>query len=266
MLLAVDTSTLQIGLALYDGAQVMAESLWTSTARHTVELAPAVADMLTHTGVKMGQLKALGVAIGPGSFTSLRVGLSFIKGLAFALTLPTIGVNTLDIVAASQPAADNLPLICSLPAGRGRLAVCWYTLTPGTSHLISSRGSGGTHASGWQAQGSPSIMTAEVLSWAITQDSVVCGDLNAAERQTLKMNAHIRLVSPALSTRRPAILAELAYTRWHNCSQPGTVDDVSSLAPLYLHFSEPIPVGSSGTFPANSSGVSPSGSSGTSPA
>ena len=46
MLLAVDTSTPQIGLALYDGAQVLAETLFTSKARHTVELAPAVADMI----------------------------------------------------------------------------------------------------------------------------------------------------------------------------------------------------------------------------
>ena len=63
MLLAVDTSTPQIGLALFDGAQVLAESLWTSKARHTVELAPAVAEMLTHAGIRIEQIKALGVAI-----------------------------------------------------------------------------------------------------------------------------------------------------------------------------------------------------------
>jgi len=222
MLLAVDTSTPQIGLALYDGAQVLAESLWTSKARHTVELAPAVADMLMRAGFKMEQIEALGVAIGPGSFTSLRVGLSFIKGLALALRLPTIGINTLDVVAASQP-NSGLPLGCVLPAGRGRLAVGWYTFQQTNSF--------------WQSDGIPSIMTAEALSEAITQDSVVCGDLNAAERLTLKKNPHIRLVSPALGTRRPAILAELAYTRW----QAGSVDDAASLAPLYLHLAEPIP-------------------------
>jgi tRNA threonylcarbamoyladenosine biosynthesis protein TsaB len=251
MLLAVDTSTPQIGLALYDGAQVLAESLWTSKARHTVELAPAVADMLTHTGIKIDQIRALGVAVGPGSFTSLRVGLSFVKGLAFALALPTIGINTLDVVAASQP-AGSLPLICSLPAGRGRLAVCWYSMpelhfreagTPVPNALFGKRGSKASPCPPfpvWQAQGSPSILTVETLSAAITQDSVVCGDLSAAERQLLKKNAHIRLISPALSTRRPAILAELAYTRWHDC---GIVDDISSLAPIYLHLAEPIPAG-----------------------
>jgi tRNA threonylcarbamoyladenosine biosynthesis protein TsaB len=221
MLLAIDTSTPQIGLALYDGAQVLAESLWTSKARHTVELAPAVAEMLAHTSVKMDEVKALAVAIGPGSFTSLRVGLSFIKGLAFARTLPTIGINTLDVIAASQP-ATRLPLACLLPAGRGRLALGWY---------------GHAKNNAWQATGGPVIITAEALSASVEQDSIICGDLTAAERHTLKKNEYIRLVSPALSTRRPAILAELAYTRW----QAGQVDDISTLAPLYLHIAESIP-------------------------
>ncbi len=221
MLLAVDTSTPQIGLALYDGAQVLAESLWTSKARHTVELAPAVVDMLAHAGIRIDQVKALAVAIGPGSFTALRVGLSFVKGLALAQFLPIIGINTLDVVAASQPVSSQ-PLVCILPAGRGRLAVGWYM-----------------PASSWQAQGNPVIMNAEKLSETITDDSIVCGDLNAAERLSLKKNAHIQLVSPALSTRRPGILAELGFRRW----QAGAVDDASSLAPIYLHLAEPIPDG-----------------------
>ena len=161
------------------------------------------------------------------------MGLAFVKGLAFSQSLPTVGINTLDVVAAGQ-SAGNLPLVCTLPAGRGRLAVCTYIndrpLSP---------------AANWRANGSPSIMTAEALNESIIQDSVVCGDLNITERLVLKKNGHIRLVSPALSTRRPAILAELAYTRW----QDGDVDDVASLAPLYLHIAEPIPDGTSGASP-----------------
>lgn len=227
MLIAIDTSTPQIGLALYDGAQVLAESLWTSKARHTVELAPAVAEMLAHTSHTMDEIKAIGVAIGPGSFTSLRVGLSFVKGLALARTLPLVGINTLDVVAASQPVA-RLPLACILPAGRGRLALGWYYYPAGRGRAKSS---------GWQAAGGPVILTAEALAASVERDSIICGDLTAAERQILKKNEHIRLISPALGVRRPAILAELAYTRW----QSGHVDDVATLAPVYLHIAEPIP-------------------------
>src|SRR5689334_11347480 len=125
MLLAVDTSSAQLGLALYDGSQLLAESLWTSRARHTVELAPALNELFERTGVKMDDLRALGVALGPGSFTSLRVGLAFVKGLALARNLPLLGIPTLDIVAAYQP-LNRLPFAALLPAGRNRLAVGWY--------------------------------------------------------------------------------------------------------------------------------------------
>ena len=72
MLLAVDTSTAQVGLAVYDGAQVIGEYAWRSNQRHTVQLAPAIAELLTRSGLTMDDIRALGVALGPGSFTSLR--------------------------------------------------------------------------------------------------------------------------------------------------------------------------------------------------
>src|SRR5687768_1641983 len=116
MLLAVDTSTAQLGLALYDGSQVLAESLWVSRARHTVELAPALGELFQRTGISMDEIRALGVALGPGSFTSLRVGLAFVKGLSLARNLPVVGIPTLDVVAASQ-SLSRLPFVALLPAG-----------------------------------------------------------------------------------------------------------------------------------------------------
>ena len=103
MLFAVDTSTTQMVLAIYDGAQVLGEYAWRSGQRHTVELAPAVADLLTRCALTMNDIKALGVALGPGSFTSLRVGLALVKGLALSRHIPLIGIPTLDILAHAQP-------------------------------------------------------------------------------------------------------------------------------------------------------------------
>jgi tRNA threonylcarbamoyladenosine biosynthesis protein TsaB len=219
MLLAIDTSTSQLGLALYDGAQVLAESIWVSRARHTVELAPALAELLQRTGMKMDEIDALGVALGPGSFTSLRVGLAFIKGLALARNLPLIGIQTLDVVAASQPLTE-LPLTAVLPSGRGRLAVGWYK----------------TVDNAWRAQGSPSVTTAETLSESIVSSTLVCGELSKDERQVFSKNQHVSLASPAQSVRRPGILAELAYIRW----QAGESDNLAALAPFYVHIGEPI--------------------------
>src|SRR5215208_4876246 len=127
MLLAVDTSTAQVGLAIYDGpqGQVISEYAWRSSQRHTVELAPAISELLTRCGLTMEDIHVLGVALGPGSFTSLRVGLSLVKGLAISRELPVIGISTLDILAAAQP-LSRLPLIILIQAGRSRFAVGWY--------------------------------------------------------------------------------------------------------------------------------------------
>lgn len=215
MLLAVDTSTSQLGLALYDGASVLAELAWTSRARHTTELAPALSGLLARTGHRMVDLTALGVAVGPGSFTSLRVGLAFVKGLAMARKLPVIGVPTLDVVAAAVP-IQQIPLAAVIQAGRTRVAVGWY------------------HAgeNGWQVEGPVGTMTVDELAESIHHPTLVIGELNAEERQRLaRKRVNIHLVSPAQSVRRPALLAELAWERF----QSGRVDELASLAPVYLH-------------------------------
>lgn len=221
MLLAIDTSTTQMGLALFDGAQVLSEQFWHSRYHHTIELAPAVSDLLTRTGLKMDEIRVLGIALGPGSFTSLRVGLSFIKGLVMARHLPVVGIPTLDILAAAQDVRD-IPLAAVLQAGRGRLALGWYQ----------------AGEDGWQAKGLPSVTTADELAESINKPTLVCGELTANDRQRLaRKRVNVVLASPSRSVRRPGILAELAWDRW----QAGQVDDASSLAPIYLHVSDPIP-------------------------
>lgn len=212
MLLAVDTSTTQVGLALYDGAQVVGEFSWRSSRRHTVELAPAISDLLTRCGLTMGDVKALGIALGPGSFTSLRVGLALVKGLALAKDIPLIGISTFDILAQAQPASE-LPLGVAIQAGRSRFALGWY------------KSSGLT----WQAQGDPRIVTIDEINAEVESPSILCGEFSAENRQEIN-NKNLQLASPAASIRRPAVLAELSWARW----QAGDADDAASLAPIYL--------------------------------
>jgi len=220
MLLAVDTSTAQVGLALYDGAQVIGEYAWRSSQRHTVELAPAISDLLTRCGLTIENIAALGVALGPGSFTSLRVGLALVKGLALSRHIPLIGIPTLDILANAQP-ESKLPLAVAIQAGRGRYALGWYESVRKL----------------WQAQGDARVVTLEALNAEVKSPSVMCGEFTADDRQKIIGNENVKLTSPAQSVRRPAVLAELAWARW----QKGDVDDAASLAPIYLHTAEPIP-------------------------
>jgi tRNA threonylcarbamoyladenosine biosynthesis protein TsaB len=235
MLLAIDTSTAQIGLALYDGATVHGELVWQSRAHHTEQLAPALAGLLERVGVTIDSVEALGVATGPGSFTSLRVGLAFVKGLALARHIPLVGIPTLDIVAASVPLSDPCPsgtmatdsgqhrrLAAVLQAGRGRLAVGWYAPS----------------GNGWQTEGSAITMTAEELEKQIHRPVIICGELSADDRQLLaRKYKNVLLASPAQCVRRPGILAEIAWNRW----QAGNADAAASLAPIYLHVAGGLP-------------------------
>ena len=221
MLLAIDTSTAQIGLALYDGATVPGELVWQSRANHTGQLAPALAGLLDRVGVTMDSVKALGVAIGPGSFTSLRVGLAFVKGLTLARHLPLIGIPSLDIVAASVPLSER-KLAAVLQAGRGRLAVGWYKPT----------------GSGWQAYGPATTMTAGELEKKIRKPVIVCGELTAEDSHCLARKfKNVMLASTAQCVRRPGVLAEIAWNRW----QSGKTDVAASLAPIYLHVAGGLP-------------------------
>lgn len=214
MLLAVDTSTAQLGLALYDGEHVLGEMSWTSRQHHTVELSPALSGMMKRCGVTMSMVNALGVAIGPGSFTSLRVGLSLVKGIALARNLPVVGIPTLDVIAAAQPLARH-PLIAALQAGRTRIAFGVYK----------------NKEKQWQAEGPVRSGTVDELLNEIEGPTIVAGELTPEERKKFSKKKKVILASPAYCMKRPAILAELAWERW----QKNQVDDAATLAPIYLH-------------------------------
>ena len=227
MLLAVDTSSQWVGLALYDGDKVISEEVWQSQNHHTVELTPALAVLFRRTGISPDQLRALAVALGPGSFTSLRIGLGVVKGLALALHLPVIGIPTLDILAEAQFVQDY-PMAVVLQSGRGRLAVGWY---------LAAETADTNQPPAWVSQGEAKIMTAEELSQGIRKPTIVCGELTASERQLLaRKRKSVLLASPAHAVRRPGFLAELGWRRW----QSGQVDDPVTLAPVYVHIGEPI--------------------------
>ncbi len=221
MLLAIDTSTRYMGVALYSDDQVISEGVWISKDFHTVELAPAVQQMMDRAGVKMTNLRAIAVAIGPGSFTGLRIGLALAKGICLVRNLPLIGVPTLDVLAVAQPVED-LPMAVALRAGRGRLAVGWYQ----------------SASQDWRSVGEIELLTAQRLSGKITQPTLVCGEFTAEERQLLgRKRVNVILASPAQSLRRPSYLAELGWRRW----QSGQVDDPAALSPFYLHHQESSP-------------------------
>jgi tRNA threonylcarbamoyladenosine biosynthesis protein TsaB len=101
-----------------DGA-VLAEASEAMTRGHQERLALMAREVMTAAGLAFADLNAVAVTVGPGSFTGLRVGLAFAKGLALALELPCVGVGTLAALAASVPGSGGRGAV--IDNGRGQV-------------------------------------------------------------------------------------------------------------------------------------------------
>lgn len=117
--LAIETATGTAGAAVIVGGEVQAEE--TRTARDHAELLSSLVETaLARAGVRVRDVDAVAVSCGPGSFTGLRIGLSFAKGLALATGAALIGVPTLEALAASS-GIDSGWVVPILDARRGEV-------------------------------------------------------------------------------------------------------------------------------------------------
>lgn len=101
--LALDTCLTATSAAVLDGGRVLAAASEPMARGHQERLAPLVRALMEEAGLAFADLDRIGVTTGPGSFTGLRVGLAFAKGLSAALSIPCAGVGTLAALAAGEP-------------------------------------------------------------------------------------------------------------------------------------------------------------------
>ena len=211
MLLTIDTSTRNAGVALARDSQVISARCWRSTVNHTAELMPAVAHLLESASLSVNDLEGIAVALGPGGFSALRVGMSVAKGLALATGKPLVGISTLD--AEAQPYWQSGLAVCSmLDAGRSEVSSALFG--PDGQRLRDDRIC------------PPSEVLAET-----DRTRIFCGE---------GITAHTELIRAQLGDR--AIFAgHYPATRLWALSQMGQqrldskdTDDVTTLQPYYL--------------------------------
>lgn len=99
MILSIDTCLGASSVAVLDGERVLAARSEPMTRGHQERIGIIAREAATEAGVAFTDLDRIGVTVGPGSFTGLRVGLAFAKGLATALSIPCVGVTTLEAMA-----------------------------------------------------------------------------------------------------------------------------------------------------------------------
>lgn len=119
MLLAIETATRVLSVALLEGEALRAELSTADPRAHAERLLPAIDALLAQAGVGLEAVSAFAVSIGPGSFTGLRIGLATVKGLAFDTGRPVAAVPTLAALAAG--AGRPGPTAALLDARRGEV-------------------------------------------------------------------------------------------------------------------------------------------------
>lgn len=213
--LTIDTASDMASVALSREGALEAELTWRCPRNHSRELLPAVEYLMQRLGVDKGELTAVFVCVGPGSYTGLRVGIATAKGLAFALGLPIVGVGRLEADAYQH--ADFAGPICAVHrAGRDELAWAVYRQAP----------------SGWRQVLAPRLTTPEGLTASVRGPTLFCGEINDELAAHLReaLGAKARFAGAATSLRRAATIAELAWRRL----AAGQADDAASLRPIYL--------------------------------
>jgi len=223
MLLAIDTATHSMSLALHDNHTLIGEQTWQTGNRHNTLLAPSIAHLLHVCNTPMADVTMVAVATGPGSYTGLRIGIAMAKGIASVRQLPLIGISTMDVLAAGQPFHNTRHrLIAVVRAGRGRIICATYRVKKGR----------------WTCEDDPQITNWEaVLEHLEDASYYITGEVSDAGRDAIEaakaQGKLLTLVGAAHRARRAGFLAQEAWRRYHE----GQAQDflAAKLLPAYLN-------------------------------
>ena len=119
-ILALETSAKAVSAAVSENGRILASGYQDTGLTHSRTLMPIVEHILKNTDLKLSDMDAIAVAVGPGSFTGIRIGVSAAKGLAFSVDKPAVGVSTLAAMARNAAFADGL-IVCAMDARRDQV-------------------------------------------------------------------------------------------------------------------------------------------------
>jgi tRNA threonylcarbamoyladenosine biosynthesis protein TsaB len=207
-LLALDTSTDWAGVALTDGVE-SAELNWTAGRQQTTQVMPEVQRLLGSMQITPNSLGALAVAIGPGSFSGIRVGMAIANGISVASGIPIIGVSTLELTIHGWDGVSG-PAVGVIRAGRSRYG--W--------------------ASADDIANPTSGSVAELIDYVrVGKHRIVLGELSDEDAIRMRETSGAIVPPAPVRLRRSGTLARLGWERW----RAGDFDPAASHEPIYLH-------------------------------
>lgn len=136
LILALETATRAGSVSLALGGRILASATGNASSSHSNDLIENIEKVLREAGRELSEVDVFAAAVGPGSFTGLRIGLATAKSLAMSMNKKCAGVSTLAAVAAAAGESDRL--VALLPAGRGEVFVQMFTVRNGSVEPLDS--------------------------------------------------------------------------------------------------------------------------------
>lgn len=211
MHLSIDTASELASIALSRDGGLVTEKTWRCKRNHTVELLPAIDELLRDVAATKDDIDAVFVSSGPGMYTGLRVGVTIAKALAHALVVPLVGVGRLELDAYPHRQFAG-EIVAVHRAGRGELAWAAYRGGP------------------WRETAAPQLSRPDELAGAISERTLFAGEIDDALAETLRRELGSLAEIDASETGRAVALSQLGAKRL----AAGETSEAALLRPLYL--------------------------------
>jgi len=218
--LGIDTSTPCGSIGLIHGQNVISEYILNVSVTHSERLLGAIDLVLRRAGCALDDLDGFAISLGPGSFTGVRIGVSTVKGLAYAVQKPVVGVSTLDVLASQVSPTPYL--ICPIiDARKGEVYSAFYRYEESDRPKRLSE---------FQA------LRPEVLSRMLNERTIFLGDGVKAYGDDLRnwLKSFAIFSPPTLHIPYGSAVARLGV----ELLQRGEVLDLAAFTPLYVRRSD----------------------------
>lgn len=221
IVLGIETSTPQTSVALANEQGVIAEVTVAAGRTHHETVLPALEQMTKWTGTELDSVAGIAVGIGPGLFTGIRVGVEIAKSLAQSLSVPIIGIPSLDILAFDVRHARR-PIVAAIDARRGEVFACLYDPVPA-----------GVARRGEFMVASPGRLAAELQ--ATGEEFLLAGNGATLYRQQLEeLGGKVEFAPATRAHPQATALVELTLPRFAREEHDALFD----VAPIYLRKSD----------------------------
>ena len=216
-ILAIETSTKHFSLAVSIGSRKIKQKNILLKGVLSSSIIPAIEQILKTSGIKAQELDGFAVGLGPGSFTSLRVGLSTIKALAFALGKPIVGISSLDVLVMNIKDKSAAQICVINDARRNLIYAGLYRNTNGQTKKVSG----------------PHLLTIEELLPKIKGSTIFVGDAIPLFQERIAAVLGSRAIFAESKQWNPQAkeLVALSQQRLHNKE----FNAAETLVPLYLY-------------------------------